>query len=203
MATQYSSIAKEFSASRYRTWPKVNEFIECIDKTKKSHLELGCGNGKNMLRYKELGFNISGIDNCEEFIEICKERDLNVYLKDIKDLSSFEDESYDSIICIAVIHHLKLYQDRINVINETIRMLKKGGKSMFMVWAVEQPEKSRRKFKHGDNIVTWKKHDSTIYERYYYIYKKGELEKEFINRDDINVQVSYDYGNHIMVITKL
>ena len=58
-----------------------------------------------------------------------------------------------------------------------MRVTKKGGKALVLVWALEQPEKSRRKFTKQDNMVSWKdKKGNLMGERYYYVFKKDELE---------------------------
>ena len=88
-----------------------------------------------------------------------------------------EDNSFDTIICIAVYHHLDNDKDRKLALNEMYRVLKPNGKLFIQVWAMEQPITSRRKFLKRDENVTWKNKDGTILNRYYHIYPKGELEK--------------------------
>ena len=201
MASQYSSIAKDFSSTRFKVWPVVKDFIDKINPDS-INIELGCGNGKNMLYCKEKNIPIVGVDNCKEFVDICNERDLDVKLDNIQNITSYESSTYDNILCIAVLHHLKKDIDRLKILDQTIRILRTNGRAIFTVWALEQPETSKRKFTHGDNIVRWKKKDGSTHDRYYYIYKKGELEESLLKRDDITLEIKYDRGNHIIVITK-
>jgi cyclopropane fatty-acyl-phospholipid synthase-like methyltransferase len=101
MASQYSSIAKDFSSTRFKVWPVVKDFIDKINPDS-INIELGCGNGKNMLYCKEKNIPIVGVDNCKEFVDICNERDLDVKLDNIQNITSYESSTYDNILCIAV-----------------------------------------------------------------------------------------------------
>lgn len=44
----YDEIADHFSQTRYKTWPVVQRFIEELPKGSIG-LDVGCGNGKNMM----------------------------------------------------------------------------------------------------------------------------------------------------------
>ncbi len=203
--TQYTPIAKHFSSTRYKVWPNVAKFIDTFDKDS-YNIELGCGNGKNILYGKNNNINIEGIDNCEEFVKICKDNDQDVTYGDILDLDHYNEKTYDNILCIAVLHHLKNHKDRDYVIQSIIKILKVGGQALITVWALEQTN-TKFKFVHKDNIVKWQTKDKT-YERYYYIYKKGELEddfKKYTNMKYTNIKFTVDYvkGNHTILIKKL
>lgn len=45
----------------------------------KTALDAGFGSGRDMLYFKSKGLEITGIDNCQEFVEKAKEKGLNVY----------------------------------------------------------------------------------------------------------------------------
>ena len=64
----YENIAERFNNTRAYKWQWINSFLE---KLKKDSLiyDIGCGSGRNM-NYD--GLNFIGIDNCENFIKICK-----------------------------------------------------------------------------------------------------------------------------------
>ena len=57
------------------------------------------------------------------------------------------------------------------------RITKNNGNIFIYVWALEQPENSRRKFFRPDEMVSFKTKDN-VYYRYYHLYRKNELEKE-------------------------
>ena len=74
----YEEIAEHFDQTRPNQWPWITEFIEETDSysdsqnsgKKKSVLDVGCGNGRNMMGYKNS--EVYGIDNCSRFIQICR-----------------------------------------------------------------------------------------------------------------------------------
>ena len=197
----YNNIAYDFDNTRHKVWDVVENFInslnaECLVG------DIGCGNGKNMyLSRKDIKFK--GMDYSPEFVKICKDKQLDVIEGNILDIP-FENDTFDNVICIAVIHHLEKKTDRIKAIEELIRITKKGGKILVYVWAFTQPEKSKRKFNTHDEMVPYKKINGEIYYRYYHLYDNGELEEE-VKSTNININiinVGYDYGNHYVIIEK-
>jgi len=195
----YNNIANDFSNTRYKPWKPVAEFIDTFNETD-INCDIGCGNGKNML-YRKINFK--GIDICDEFVKICNQRNLDVIKGNILDIP-FQDNYFDNIICIAVIHHLKDIKDRINAIKELFRICKKGGKIMIYVWAYEQPDNSKRKFYSCDEMVSYKKVNGEIFYRYYHLYKKNELEEE-IKESNIkykSIISQYNNGNWYIILEK-
>jgi len=194
----YNKIAKEFSNTRYRPWTCVESFLDNVEIGCKIG-DIGCGNGKNM-KYRVDCENY-GCDFSEELVKICKDDGLNVVYGDILSVP-FEDKLFDYTICIAVIHHLSTPEKRKKAIDEVIRVTKKGGRILLLVWALEQPENSRRQFKKQDNMVTWKdKKGNLMGERYYYVFKKDELEN-LINDSVTIVETFYELGNWGVILEK-
>ena len=70
----YEKIANHFNNTRTYKWSWVNDFLDNIKKNILIY-DIGCGNGRNM-NYKNLNF--IGIDNCENFTKICREKKLNI-----------------------------------------------------------------------------------------------------------------------------
>ena len=65
-----------------------------------------------------------------------------------------------------------------------------------------RPENSRRKFEKQDNMVTWKsKNGDLMGERYYYVFKKDELEN-LINDSVTIVESFYELGNWGVILEK-
>ena len=204
----YSKISKEFSRTRWNVWPNVGKFIDNFE-INSFNGDIGCGNGKNMLHAKDRkDIKFIGMDICEELLKICKSKNLEVINGDILRIP-FQDNYFDNIICIAVIHHFKNRSDRIRAIQELIRITKNKGKILIYVWALEQPEKSIRKFTQQDNLVPFQSRESGIYHRFYHIYKSGELEQEVIEATqeltDLNGKIInsyYDNGNWCIILEK-
>ena len=179
----YNNIACEFNRTRGYMWTGVKQFLDSIP-SNSTVLELGSGNGKNMLYRKDLNF--IGIDISIEQVKICLDKGLNVTEGNIASNLLFEDNKFDYIICIATYHHLDNDIDRKKSLDEMYRCLKPDGKILISGWAMDQPENSRNKFSETDTYVTWKHK----YKRYYHIYKEGQLEEE-INRLNNNFTIEY------------
>ena len=105
--------------------------------------DAGCGNGKN-IKYFNNKCKMIGFDKCEKLVEICKRNGYNVCNDDILN-TSYNNETFDFIICIAVIHHLNTEEKYIDAINELLRILKINGELLFTLWAYESDIYSKKK----------------------------------------------------------
>jgi SAM-dependent methyltransferase len=196
----YNQIGDEFDRTRITIWPNVRNFIDLILKNSLV-LDAGCGNGKNMLYRKDINF--IGIDISSKQVDICKKKELNVSEGDIRNLL-FSNDIFDNIICIATYHHLDNDIDRRSALNELYRVLKIGGKILITVLAMQQPEDSRFKFTKRDELITWTLRDNTKFERYYHIYREGDLIEE-INRLNGKFKINdigWEFGNWWIILEK-
>ena len=100
----YEEIAEHFDNTRPYKWSWVNDFLDKL-KLNANVYDLGCGNGRNMINNNSKNLNFTGIDNCENFVKICKSKNLNVLNANITQIP-LESNSADAVICIAVFHHL-------------------------------------------------------------------------------------------------
>lgn len=203
----YNTIAKDFSKTRRTVWDGVKKFLD-TQKPYTIGFEAGMGNGKNMLYRDDLV--MKGIDTCQGFVDICRDRGLNVENKNILD---YVDErfKYDFAISIAVFHHLASDANRFCAMYNFITILKRGGRGLITVWALEQEEGSKKKFIKGDNYVLWQNpkemQDDTDYKavkRYYYVYDHSSF-KEFINKFTALIVIDSIYnqkGNWFCEFTK-
>ena len=194
----YENIADRFNNTRTYTWSWIDEFLNNI-KHNSTIYDLGCGNGRNMMNNN---LNFIGVDNCKNFIRICKQKNLNVIESNIINIP-LKSNSADAIICIAVLHQLSNDENRIQALTEMKRLVKTGGKILLSVWSINQPKKTRRTFNnYGNNIVLWN-NNGKIYERYYYIFKLDELKNLFKKAGLIMTNYKYDCGNEIFTLMKL
>jgi alkylated DNA repair protein alkB family protein 8 len=194
----YEEIAPHFSKTRVYKWSWVIDFLDSLKRDSIVY-DLGCGNGRNM-NHGSLKF--IGIDNCENFISICKSKNLSVINSNITKIP-LDNNSADAIICIAVFHHLSSIENRIQSLLEMKRLVKQGGKILLSIWSINQPQKTRRSFNnYGNNIVLWNSYGK-VYERYYYIFKLDEI-KELIKRAGLII-LNYDYscGNEVFILMKI
>ena len=82
-----NEIAEHFDDTRFSVWDMVRHFLE--NKADLKGLDVGCGNGKNMLYPK----NMVGLEKCKKLVDICKSKNLNVIEGDCCKLP-FEDNSF-------------------------------------------------------------------------------------------------------------
>jgi|UniRef100_A0A6C0JNW5 2-polyprenyl-3-methyl-5-hydroxy-6-metoxy-1,4-benzoquinol methylase len=175
VANQYDIISNTFDNSRVRIWNSVTNFLtnNCENKTL---LESGCGNGKNMIFANSLGYKTKGFDISNKLLDICKEKDLDVYYSDVLDMD--KTLKYDKILSIAVLHHLENEEMQKQAINNLLECLNQNGELLVSFWSKEKTfntttlkktEKDYRNFNIGPNLVDWKLKDNTI-KRFYYIH---------------------------------
>lgn len=196
----YNMIAPEFDLYRVKVWPCVRNFLKNCNNTQLI-LDIGCGNGKNIVGNPHL--NIMGIDFSEKLVEICKNKNLNVMLANMTSIP-YKDNTFNNFIAIASYHHLDNEIDRKCALNEMYRVLENGGTGLIVVWAMEQGDRSKFKFTKNDEIVMWKSPNNIVYNRYYHIYRKGELAEE-ITRLEPRFNVIDEYwekGNWVITLQK-
>lgn len=193
----YENISKHFSNTRVYTWKWIDVFITSLQKHSLI-LDIGCGNGRNMI-FSD--YNFIGIDNCNGFLNICREKKLNVIEANMTNIP-LQSNTFDAIICIASFHHLSTYELRLQSLKEMKRLIKPNRDILLSVWSINQPKKTKKIFnKYGDTIVTYNKF-GTIYERYYYIFKIDEITNLFKLCGLIIKNHFYDCGNEIFILTK-
>ena len=194
----YNTISTHFSKTRYNIWNCVKLFLDNIEKNAIIG-DIGCGNGKNMVYRDDCEFY--GCDFSVELVKICKSKGLNVITGDILNIP-YKNNMFDNTICIAVIHHLSDIEKRKESIKELLRVTKKGGKILILVWAFEQEKNSKRKFLEQENFIDWKdKNKNLLGKRYYYVFKKNELETLLPENTNI-IESFYERGNWGIIIEK-
>jgi len=189
----YNENFKRFDSSRFSVWKAVKKFVDNIPENS-NVLDAGCGNGKNMIYMNNKNINCIGIDFSQQLLQICRDKSLNVLESDIRNLP-FQDNEFDFIISIAVVHHISSHKDRIKSINEMLRVCKSGGKLLISVWALEQDKGSRFNFNLGDNLVKW---ENTT--RYYHIFNNETIRNLF---NSFNIEnIFCEMGNWFVIIKK-
>jgi cyclopropane fatty-acyl-phospholipid synthase-like methyltransferase len=108
-------------------WGKYIEELKKLNV--KTILDIGCGTGGFMLKAKEAGFDVVGIDISEEMINLAKEKGLEVYHKD---LCKFSGE-FDA--CVAIFDVVNYMDDEYlkNFFKCVKNVLKEGGYFLFDV----------------------------------------------------------------------
>lgn len=199
----YNQIAKDFDRTRYNHWSSVKKFIETLPKNSLI-LDAGCGNGKNML-FKDMQF--IGCDISENLVEICQKKGLNVVLSSIVKMP-FQNNFFDAVMSIAVLHHIYKYDDVVNALKEFIRVVKNDGLILFTVWAREQQltDKFTPIDDKGNYFVTWKNKDTReiVNQRFYHLYLRKEIDEVVNSLKNIEIiDINYEYDNWNIILKKI
>jgi ubiquinone/menaquinone biosynthesis C-methylase UbiE len=176
----WEEIAKGWGHLKNKPMDEVIEFANELNelKLKGKILDVGCGNGRNLIPFAKLGFECYGIDFSKNMIEVAKKKFEKLKLKcvfkvaDARNLP-FEDESFDYVICVAVLHHLKKSECE-KALSEIKRVLKTGGRALLTVWNKYSSFNLDLILKPKEAYIPWRKKDKT-YMRYYYLYNWWEF----------------------------
>jgi ubiquinone/menaquinone biosynthesis C-methylase UbiE len=183
----YDKIAEEFSFTREFSWEEVKSLAECVHIGDKV-LDLGCGNGRLVDAFRGKVIEYAGIDNSEKLVEIAKKKHPAQDFHFFDGLRiPFEDNKFDAVFCIAVLHHVPGSQLRGEFLSEIRRVLKPGGKLILTVWYLWEKGRYWSLFfkftlkklfgKSGldffDIIEPWFK----VAKRYLHLFGKGELKR--------------------------
>lgn len=107
-----------FFQQQYKQGERIYNFLaenNMLGSSHKSVLEVGCGAGGILLYFKEKGFEVKGIDLCEEYIEYGKNSyNLDLYTTNLKGLKLFEKP--DIIIYSHVLEHLLNLEEELALI---------------------------------------------------------------------------------------
>jgi len=186
----YEKIADEFDSTRAYHWSKTKEFINQMNPNSLA-LDVGCGNGRNMMLRSDIDFH--GCDITEKFCHICQNKGLDVTQANIIDLP-YQNNTYDYVVCSAVIPHLSTHERRKQAVEELVRVTRIGGEIFILVWAFEQTENKKRHFTQQDMMVSWTSKKNGVYNRFYHVFCKGELEGLLPETVEV-IESFYDYGN--------
>ncbi|MCJ1288105.1 tRNA methyltransferase, has a role in tRNA modification [Xylographa opegraphella] len=212
----YDQIASHFSSTRYKPWPIVEQFLKALPDGSVG-IDVGCGNGK----YLAVNPNILVLasDRSENLVKIAsRDGQRNALIANSLSLPH-RNSTLDFAISIAVIHHLSTNVRRVQAINSVLLTLRctslplcrsgnciiDGGRALIFVWALEQRD-SRRGWGVGDDqdiMVPWVRKgthsDGTpkaqTFNRYYHLYRQGELEHDITEAGGFVIQSGYEKDN--------
>ncbi len=206
----YEQIASHFSSTRHKPWPIVERFLkERPDGA--IGLDVGCGNGKYLSANSNIF--IVGSDRSSNLVSIAKRHQPHsVVVADILRMPH-PQLTFDFALSIAVVHHLSTAERRVDAIRSILHTLKPGAPALIYVWALEQ-ENSRRGWGTGDEqdvMVPWvmkqKKHSmkgnedasqmggDQTFNRYYHLYRSGELAEEIRLAGGSVLELGYEKDN--------
>ena len=140
-------------------------------------LNIGCAHGPDFLPFKS-GFELHGIDISPAMLEqasrYSEKYDFKVELKEADARAlPYPDAAFDCALAVAVYHHIDTSEGRLKAFEELRRILKPSGEAFVTVWNRCQP---RFWFK-PKNIHVPYHVEGKRYDRYYYLFTYGELQK--------------------------
>lgn len=92
-------------------------------------LDVGCGQGAYVARMRELGLDVNGIDMSAGQVRLAARNvgsDTVVRVGSVLDIPA-DDETYDFLYVINVLHHLNSVEEQQRAFGELLRVLKPGG----------------------------------------------------------------------------
>lgn len=116
------------SYSRMLTGQAVLNFICCYLPLGKL-LDVGCATGDFLVKAKEFGYSVEGLELCRWSSLIARNRGIKVYNDTISELSNKFKEKYDVITLLGVIEHLESPLSELHHIHS---LLKPGG--ILVIW---------------------------------------------------------------------
>ncbi|MFA6251857.1 MAG: methyltransferase domain-containing protein [Candidatus Paceibacterota bacterium] len=144
----YNQIAEKYASVRNEPWEELDflfgKFLRSGDKV----LDLGCGNGRFYDSFMKNGVFYTGIDNSENLLKIAQKNhsEAEFILASALNLP-FNDEEFDAVYGIAILHHIPSDKMRQIFMEEAIRVTKKDGYLVLTVWDLqEKQEEGKKKF---------------------------------------------------------
>lgn len=238
----YTKQAISFHETRQVSWPgwgRVSDLIVTngyiVNNPK--ILDIGCGNGRFL---KELYSNrviergsYVGIDSSKELIEIAEENVKevkNVFLQfyhlDLvskPDIVRYLNTKFNLVVMFGLMHHIPDYQNRLNLINQAMRLLDKEGLLVISFWQFMKTSRLSQKrlpenkvkevlgelhsdLEEGDYLLDW---DNSALARYCHNFSDDELEKLQSDIVDLGYTIKDSYSadgkegnlNRYLVIT--
>lgn len=131
---------EKFWEKYFRVYDAVNLFIpyqklldkicdELDIKMGEKILEAGCGTCNLVLKIKQGGGEVVGIDNCRAALKICAQKDqtIKLVLAGLKEKLPFDDNYFDKIACNNTLYAI-CQEKQLATLKELCRVLKVGGR---------------------------------------------------------------------------
>ena len=200
----YNKIAKHFDETRVAYWKSVKDFLERLEKGSVV-LDCGCGNGKYSRLREDLVF--VSLDVTWELLEIAagKGKRKNDFIRGSCQLLPLRDECVDVSICIAVLHHVEGFWERVVVVKELLRCSQK--EVLLTVWAREQEIKKgwqERVVGSNDFLIPWlDKYTGIRYNRLYHLFSREEVNSLVQAVGCCVKEIHYECNNWVIFLQKI
>jgi len=195
----WENISRKWNKFRVRVSPSAEKFVK---EQKGEILDLGCGSGRNFVKVR--GLKWAAVDFSEKMVEFAKvkAKKLKMNIEIVQSESTklpFENNSFDSVLCFAVIHCIDTAAKRKKTLKEIYRVLKPGGEALVTTWGTNAP---RVKNKGKECYVPWTlKYMKGKQMRYTYIYDSKEME-DLVKSVGFEIVSSWEDRNVNVIIRK-
>ena len=204
----YERIAASYANARRRPWSEVLDFIEGLP-PRSSVLDVGCGHGRHARPLADAGHRVTGVDFSRRLIAIGRSESSRRSPSELRWVVGeatalpFRDSSFDSAMCVAVLHHLPSREDRIEALREMRRVVRRGGSILVCVWARDNPHLREilGPGEEADVEIPWRLPDGSSAARFYHLFDAGELEELIIESGLHGERFFRGSGNHFGVAT--
>jgi ubiquinone/menaquinone biosynthesis C-methylase UbiE len=96
-------------------------------------LDVGCGTGTLAARLAQAGYEMTGVDPSEGMLEVMRTRHPTVEaVRGDGTALPFEDERFDLVYCVAVMHHIADPEAVRKTLGEMLRVARPGGR--ILIW---------------------------------------------------------------------
>jgi ubiquinone/menaquinone biosynthesis C-methylase UbiE len=187
----WDNIAEEWH--EYKKFPSEST-MNFIKKQKGKILDFGSGSGRHLVKTKNGKMYL--LDFSDKMIELAKKKAKEQKIDAEFEVSSmtktpYEDNFFDSAICISALHCLNLAEQK-KAVKELHRILKPKAQAFIGVWNQESKRLKRHKGKEA--LIKWNDKG----ERYYYLFNEKEAQDLFekqgfkiINSDNSEMMIRF------------
>jgi len=187
--TDYDAFAHTFSESRKKMrWEEIAYILEYYREHihKKSVLDVGCGNGRLLEHFREKSIapkEYLWVDASQNLIEEAKKLHPKIWFECI-DMQLLSDliHTFDAIFFIASFHHLKTFEERVQVLKNAKNLLSQNGLIFLTNWNLLSPENTKKyassKIPHSKNEFGSEDFQIKIgkFERFYHAFTLWEID---------------------------
>jgi len=198
----WNALAEQWYHFRQRPFRDVASEIEKLSRklAKGKILDIGCGNCRNLLPFSKKGFECYGIDFSSGMLKFakhyCKKYGFKVKLKKARaEKLPFKSNSFDYVLNIATLHHLKKPEQE-KAVKEMYRVLKPHRIAFITVW-----NKFPLSLFIKNRYEKWTKKGQAYY-RYYYLFTPWEL-KSLLKKHGFEIIKSTCKKNIIFIVRKI
>jgi ubiquinone/menaquinone biosynthesis C-methylase UbiE len=168
----WNNIAEEWH--EFKKLPAESS-VEFLKKQKGNVLDFGSGSGRHLMKIKDGKMYL--LDFSEKMIKLAKKKAKEEKIKAEFAVSNmtktpYENNFFDSAICISALHCLTLDEQK-KAVKELYRILKPKGQILIGVWNKESKRLKRHKGK--ETLIKWNDKG----ERYYYLFDEKEVQDLF------------------------